>query len=71
MRMKVSLFVAAAVTAATSAVFLNAGSASAIECPPGTVYKRFSLLGATWGACVPGQQCDPGPCDPTAAPNPE
>ena len=69
MRLKISLFVVAAVSAATSAVLLNAGSATARVCPPGTIPKTVYVAGHPVDICVPGQQCDPRPCDPTAAPN--
>lgn len=70
MRLKISLFVVAAVSAATSAVLLNAGGAAATHCPPGFVDgPTVKPLGVR--TCVPGPNCDPRPCDPTAAPNPE
>lgn len=68
MRLKISLFAVAAASAATSAVLLNAGGAVASHCPPGFVDgPTVKPIGVR--TCVPGQQCDPGPCDPTAAPN--
>ena len=68
MRLKVSLFALAAVSAATSAVLLDAVPASAINCPPGTQLRRLVVGDRTVNYCFPYQQCDPGACDPTAAP---
>ena len=68
MRTKLSLFALAAVAAATSAVLLGTGTATASHCPPGFVDgPTVKPIGVR--TCVPGQQCDPRPCDPTAAPN--
>jgi hypothetical protein len=69
MRVKLSLLAVAAVSAATSAVMLSAPSASAAqECPPGTILRHMTVAGHQVNYCFPGVQCDPGPCDPTAAP---
>lgn len=70
MRVKLVLATSAAVVAAGSAVVLSTPVASAVNCPPGTVHVRDVKLpnGTTVPVCVPGQECDPRPCDPTAAP---
>ena len=68
MRAKLTLF---AVTAAAvgSAFVLATPAANARPCPPGTTpYTIYLPTGQGVGACRPGQQCDPGPCDPTAVP---
>ena len=70
MRIKLSLLVAGALAAAGAAVSLSAPVANATTCPPGTIEKKIKIpvTGEMRTICVPGQQCDPGPCDPTAAP---
>ena len=68
MRLKLSLAVAGAVAAAGTAVALSAPAGSAITCPPGTVPRHVTVAGNTVTVCVPGMECDPRPCDPTAAP---
>ena len=69
MKLRVSLFAAAALAAAGSAVILATPSASAIQCPPGTTYRVIkNVAGREIGACVPKPYppCDPGPCSPPA-----
>ncbi|HVF04782.1 MAG TPA: hypothetical protein VNA20_08080 [Frankiaceae bacterium] len=68
MRLKLSIAVAATVAAAGTAVVLSAPAATAITCPPGTIPRQVTVAGRTVTYCVPGMHCDPGPCDPTAAP---
>jgi hypothetical protein len=71
MRTKLSLLAAVAAFGGAALVTLTAGSASAINCPGGThvEYVEVGHLTHT-GVCVPDTypQCDPGPCDATAAP---
>lgn len=74
MRLKISALVGGLALAATTGVLLAATSASAIKCPPplqpGEINVRgYVTLSGCYGHIVevpPG--CDPGPCDPTAAP---
>ena len=71
MRLKITLALAAAVAAAGGAVVAAAQSAPAqqIVCPPGTVARYVKLpTGGTVTVCVPGMECDPGPCPSTAPP---
>ncbi|MDQ1711654.1 MAG: hypothetical protein QOE45_1104 [Frankiaceae bacterium] len=70
MRAKLSLAAALAAVAGAALVTLNAGSSSALPCPPGTTPTSTTIAGQRVGACKPAPypQCDPGPCDPTAAP---
>ena len=68
MRVKLILATSAAVVAAGSAVVLSTPAANAINCPPGTIPKTVTVAGVSRTICVPGQECDPRPCDPTAAP---
>ena len=69
MRLKLSLAIAAAAVSSLSAVFLAAPSTNASACPPGTIGKPVKLpTGQVVNVCVPGQQCDPGPCPSTAPP---
>ena len=70
MRLKLSLAVAATLVSAGTAMLLSAPSVGATTCPPGTVHARDVKLptGGTVAVCLPGQECDPRPCDPTAAP---
>ena len=71
MRLKITLALAA-VAAAGGAVVAAAPTATTqqIVCPPGTIAKRVTnpVTGGQMTVCVPGQQCDPGPCPSTAPP---
>lgn len=71
MRLK-ALLAATAVTAAGGTAYLLAtGPASARPCPDGTTYQYVTTVADHQvGTCLPPlyPQCDPGPCDPTAAP---
>ncbi|HWL36460.1 MAG TPA: hypothetical protein VNQ77_09715 [Frankiaceae bacterium] len=73
MRLQLTAAFGAVALAAGLAISMAAPSAGAAVCPPGTIEKRIKnpVTGGTHTICVPGQQCDPGPCDPTAVPNPE
>jgi hypothetical protein len=70
MRFKLSVAAAMASMAAGATILLAgaAPSASAIACPAGTIPRTITVAGVSRTICVPGVQCDPGPCDPTAAP---
>jgi hypothetical protein len=68
MRVKLTLLAASALASAGAAVVMSAPTAHAINCPPGTIPKGVKVGTATAVVCVPGMECDPGPCDPTAAP---
>jgi hypothetical protein len=70
MRTKLSLLAALAAAGGTAVITLSSGPASAMVCPSGTQYQYKDVAGRRVGYCVPHltPQCDPGPCDPTAAP---
>jgi hypothetical protein len=72
MRTKLSLLAAGAAVAGAALVTAGNGSASAMVCPSGTQYQYKDVAGRRVGYCVPHltPDCDPGPCDPTAAPAP-
>lgn len=60
-----------AALAAAAGIMVAASSASAIKCPPPTQPGQITLpvTGTTVSGCYgPVVQCDPRPCDPTAAP---
>jgi hypothetical protein len=71
MRLKLSLVTVVALTGGTVGVLLATTPASARPCPDGTSYQVVTTVaGHQVGTCLPTPypQCDPGPCDPTAAP---
>jgi hypothetical protein len=68
--MKLPAMVAAGALAAGTALLLASTPASARPCPPGTSSQLVTTVAdhAVY-ACLPTPvPCDPGPCDPTAAP---
>ena len=66
--MKLALVSGLAAVAATAGVLFVATSASAIKCPPPTQPGDLHVAGRTISGCYgPVVQCDPRPCDPTAA----
>lgn len=69
--MKYAAFSGLAALAAAAGIALGASSASAIKCPPPTHPGTVSVpvTGTQVQSCTgPIVQCDPRPCDPTAAP---
>lgn len=71
MRLQLTAAFGAVALAAGLAISMAAPAANAIVCPPGTIPKTINVAGQSKTICVPGMHCDPGPCDPTAVPNPE
>ena len=66
--MKLALASGLAAVAVTGGVLFAVTSASAINCPPPTQPGNLYVAGRTVSGCFgPVVQCDPRPCDPTAA----
>lgn len=66
--MRPALAAGLAAVAATTAVLFGATSSTAIKCPPPTHPGDLQVAGRTVSGCFgPVVQCDPRPCDPTAA----